>query len=191
MPLSAAAPREKIHRRLIEIEGFERTDGLFDIEAWLSDTKTYAFENSERGEMRPGDHLHGMWLRMTVDSEMVIRGCEASMDHTPYALCSGAAPNFAALAGAAIGPGFHRMVKERVGGARGCTHLRELLGQMATVAFQTIRPLMWRREQMARDAAVARGENPPPYRRPVSVNSCYSYAADSPVTRRLTQAVEE
>ena len=42
--------------------------------------------------------------------------------------------------GCKIGPGFLKAAAARVGGTHGCTHLRELLQQMGTTAFQTIKP---------------------------------------------------
>ena len=51
-----------------------------------------------------GTPLHGMWIRLTVDDDMLIHACEAASDHTPYAVCPQAAPNFARLAGLTIGP---------------------------------------------------------------------------------------
>src|SRR3954451_8363882 len=44
MPLSPPAPREMLHRRAIDIRGWRRDDGLYDIEAHLLDTKAYPFE---------------------------------------------------------------------------------------------------------------------------------------------------
>jgi hypothetical protein len=79
-----------------------------------------------------------MWLRMTISPEREIMACEAAMDATPYVICPGAAPGFASLAGLKIEAGFIRAAMERVGGAQGCTHLRELLQQMGTVAMQTL-----------------------------------------------------
>lgn len=184
MPLSPPVARQHLHTRRIEIRGYERADGLYDVEAHLVDTKTYAFDNVDRGTVAPGEPLHGMWVRLTLDEDMVIRACEAASDHTPYAICPQAAPNFAALAGVAVGPGFNRAVKERVGGVRGCTHLREVLAQMATVAYQTIGPRRWRREAAERAAAIARGERPTTRPRPLPVNSCHAYAEDSEVVRR-------
>ena len=185
MPLSSPAPREPLHRRAIDIRGYRREDGLFDVEAHLVDTKSYAFVNDDRGTIEPGEALHGMWLRLTLREDMEIVTCEASSDFTPYAVCPQAAPNFARLAGLRIGPGFNRAVQERVGGVEGCTHLREVLGQMATVAFQTLYPIRARREREeaarimaeggARDAA---GER----RRPAMLGSCLAYAPDSPVS---------
>jgi hypothetical protein len=191
MPLSPPVPRQDLHRRLIDMHGYAREDGLYDIEAWLADTKTYPFENLDRGTVAAGEPLHGMWVRMTVGEDMVIRACDAASDYTPYAICPQAAPNFSRLAGVTIGPGFNRAVKERVGGALGCTHLREVLAQMATVAFQTIGPMRWRRAREAREAAIARGETPPSAKRVLAINSCYAYAEGSAVVRRHEEVAEE
>ncbi len=117
-----------------------------------------------------------MWIRLTIDQEMLITACEASSDFTPYGMCPDAAPNFARLAGLRIGAGFNRAVNERVGGVMGCTHLREVLAQMATVAFQTLTVLRRAPEHVAAAAADPR--------RPAQVDTCLAYAADSPQTAK-------
>ena len=165
MPLSAPADRELLHARDLIMRGYRRADGLYDIEGHLTDTKTAGFQSLDRGRVEPGEPLHGMWLRLTVDEGMVIRAVEASSDFTPYAVCPAAAANFGRLAGLRIGPGFTRAVKERVGGTAGCTHLREMIAQLATVAFQTIG-----------------GRNDNPNR--TLVDTCLAWAADGPVVRR-------
>ena len=192
MPLTDPVPdRERLHSRRIEMHGFRRPDGLFDIEAHLHDSKSYDFENIDRGTIAAGDALHGMWVRMTVDEAMVIQCCEAVTDFAPYAICPGGATNFASLAGVTIGFGFSRSVKDRVGGVSGCTHLRELLAQMATVAFQTIGPVKWRRAREAAEAAAKAGLPPPPgSERKLPLNSCHAYAPDSPVVLRHQKAAE-
>ena len=76
-------------------------------------------------------------------------------------------------------PGFTRNVKERLGGVHGCTHLVELLGPMATTAFQTIYPILFReRAERGEDAA------PGKKRRPSLLNTCHAYASDSEIVRR-------
>ncbi len=138
MPLSQPETREKLHTRTIVINGYRRHDGLFDIEAELTDHKAGGAWSSHRGSIEPGEPLHGMAMRMTVDEELRIIRCEAASDYTPYAICSRATPNFARLEGLRIKPGFLRDAAARVGGTAGCTHLRELLQQMGTTAHQTV-----------------------------------------------------
>ena len=189
MPLSPPADRELHHQRDIAMKGYERADGLFDIEAHLVDTKTYGFPSDYRGQVNAGEPLHGMWMRLTIDADMNVISCEAASDFTPYAVCPGAAPAFAGLAGLKIGPGFNKAVNERVGGTRGCTHLREVLAQMATVAFQTLYPI---RARIAREARANRpkgndvaGEPPTaPGKKPALLGTCHAYAPSSPVVRQ-------
>lgn len=182
MPLPAPAERALLHSRDIALRGYLRADGQFDVEAHLTDVKTdHPANDTGRSNKAPGEPVHGMWLRLTVAEDMTVTACEAAMEHTPYAICPGAAPNFARLAGLRIGPGFNRAVAERVGGTHGCTHLRELLGQMATVAYQTLYPVRARKEAEEAARRAAAGE-PAPHKRPAMVGTCIAYAPDSPVT---------
>ena len=48
MPLPRPARRELIHQRDIRCRGYQREDGLWDIEGELIDTKTYSFANRDR-----------------------------------------------------------------------------------------------------------------------------------------------
>jgi hypothetical protein len=174
MALSKPTERELMHEREIVLRGYCRTDGSFDIEAHLIDVKSYSFPAEDRGQIAAGEPLHEMWVRFTVDENMVIESCEAVTDHGPYTLCPEAAANFSRLAGLKIGRGFLKEAAERVGGIAGCTHLRELLQQLGTVAFQTLYPVRKRKAA----AGVASEATPS------LLNSCYAYAASSPVVRR-------
>lgn len=174
MPLSTPAARAPIHTRRVTCEGFRREDGLWDIEGHLTDVKAYEFRNEFRGALTPGEPLHQMRMRLTVDDGLAITAVEAVTEHGPYALCPEITPNFQALVGLRIGPGFTRAVKERLGGPRGCTHLVELLGPMATTAFQTVFPILSRE----------RPDDGNPAKRPVLLDSCHVFAADGDHTRR-------
>ncbi len=174
MPLTDPAPRRLLHQRDIELRGYQRDDGLFDIEATLTDTKTYAFTNQDRGEVHPGTPVHRMLARMTIDTDMTIQRFEADTEYGPFRICPAAAPNFAALAGLVIGRGFLKAANDRVGGIKGCTHLRELLGQMGTVAFQTM-------FGVRKDPAPNAIANPT---RPALLNSCLAFAEDGEVAVR-------
>jgi hypothetical protein len=141
MPLSHHVEREHLHSRQVACRGYRRADGCWDIEGHMTDVKTYDFTNEDRGEIAAGDPVHDMWLRLTLDDAFTIKAVEAVTDKAPFGVCGAIAPAFQALVGLTIGPGWMREVKRRVGGVRGCTHLVELLGPMATTAFQTIHPV--------------------------------------------------
>ncbi|HUB10674.1 MAG TPA: DUF2889 domain-containing protein [Acetobacteraceae bacterium] len=192
MPLTPPAARDPLHTRAIRICGYRRADGLFDIEAELADTKSYGFVNQDRGYIEPGERLHGMALRLTLDETMTIVASEAATDHAPYAVCPSAAPAFTKLTGLQIKPGFLREAMHRVGGTIGCTHLRELLQQMATVAYQTISPYRaWREarengeaEEPGSDRLDARIAQKLLVGRGSIVNTCRAYASDGEIVRR-------
>jgi hypothetical protein len=180
MPLSAPAERQLLHLRDIELRGYERADGLFDIEAHLVDTKDYGYTNPGRGWIEPREALHDMWIRLTIDTDLVIRKCEAATDSSPFDICPMATPNFARLEGLKIGPGFNRAVAERVGGVHGCTHLREVLSQVATVAYQTLNPSRRQKSAEALQIEKQKGEGG----RPAIIGTCLAYAPDSPVVAK-------
>jgi hypothetical protein len=91
-----------------------------------------------------------------------------------------------------IGRGFLREANLRIGGTHGCTHLRELLQQMATTAFQTINP---HRAKRATEAEAKRGiqATPDSFEKkiaermggaPAIMGTCVAYGATSPVVKR-------
>jgi hypothetical protein len=191
MPLSQPQDRELMHSRDIVLRGYRRADGLYDIEAQLTDTKSYGSASHDRGYIEAGEPIHGMWLRLTMDEHRCIVACEAASDYTPYAVCPAAAPNFSRLAGLHIKPGFLREAAKRIGGTIGCTHLRELLQQMATTAYQTIDPARARREAVAAGELDKPGSDRLDVRivakmggAPAILNTCVAYGTDSPVVQR-------
>lgn len=189
MPLSPPAPRESKHTRRIELNGFLRADGLWDIEAHMTDEKSYGFDNEWRGRVEAGTPVHDMWIRLTIDDDKVVRAVEAVTDVGPYRMCPDIAPNFQRLVGVKIGPGWNNRVKELVGGTRGCTHLVELLGPIATVAYQTQTSTLLKRKRTATEAPKPEAGQPEgPRRRPAILDTCHAYATDSEVVKRFYPA---
>ena len=136
--LSPPAQREAVHKRQVNCNSFVRNDGLFDIEAELTDHKTYAFPNDFRGTVTPDLPVHHMILRITIDKERMILHAEAITITGPYAICPTANDVFNNLVGLQIGPGWRRKVQAAIGGRHGCTHITELLSPVATIAYQTL-----------------------------------------------------
>jgi hypothetical protein len=135
---SPAVERELAHQRKITLNGFTRSDGLFDIEAELTDHKTYPFPSDFRGEVTPDLPVHHMIVRVTITSERIITSAEAITVTGPYSICPKANEVFDELVGLQIGPGWRRKMQAAIGGRHGCTHITELLGPVATVAYQTL-----------------------------------------------------
>ena len=57
---------------------------------------------------------------------------------SPFEICGAITPAYAAMKGLKVGKGWNKKIKELFAGTHGCTHHTEMLGAMATVAFQTI-----------------------------------------------------
>lgn len=178
MPLPQPSKREHLHTRTITYQGFERADGLWDIEAHMTDIKTYAFENDWRGTVEAGEPLHEMLLRVTIDDQFIVRDVEAATEHSPFQMCPEITPAYKALVGITMGPGWRKAIRQKVGGREGCTHLTELLFPMATVAFQTIWP---RRRPGAQQSDANINDND---RRPQVLDTCHAWATDSPVVKK-------
>ncbi|SAK69270.1 hypothetical protein AWB81_02966 [Caballeronia arationis] len=134
----ATVERELLHTRRVELRGYKRKDGLYDIEGHLVDTKTY--DRVSHGVTRSaGDPIHEMSLCLTVSTAFLIVGARAESTVVPYAgFCERVAPDYRKLIGMTISAGFMREVRGLFGGANGCSHLTELIGAVATAAFQTM-----------------------------------------------------
>ena len=172
MPLPEPVSRRHLHTRSIQCEGYERDDGLYDIEAQIVDQKTYAVDEPIRGHRPAGAHVHDMQVRLTLDADMAVRAIAVATNHSPYDVCPSVAPGYQKLVGAKIGAGWRQAVAEAVGRTRGCTHITELLMPMATVAFQTMGS--WKQEPAEASAA-----------KPHFIDGCKAWAADGPVVKKL------
>jgi hypothetical protein len=173
--LSPAVPREAVHKRQINCNGFVRADGLYDIEAELTDHKTYDFPSDFRGTVTPDLAVHHMVLRITIDRDRVIQHAEAITITGPYAVCPTANAVFDNLVGLQIGPGWRRKVQAAIGGRHGCTHITELLGPVATIAYQT---LYGEEARQKRQSGTLSDQDKQASRSQLA-NSCVGYADDS------------
>ena len=138
MPLPLTnVERELRHTRRVRYEGYKRADGLWDIEAHLTDIKNHDF-NLKTGVRRAGLPVHEMWLRITIDKSLTILDASASSDTVPYpGGCESIAPAYRKLIGLNLARGFRKSVRDLLGGTRGCTHMTEMLAGLPTAAIQT------------------------------------------------------
>jgi len=166
--LDATVAREPLHHRAIDIWGYKREDGLYDIEGHLVDTKPYDFKLAA-GIRLAGEPVHDMWLRITVDRTLRIVDAQAAMDAMPYVGdCDRIVDHYRKLVGLAIRPGYQQKLKELFAGVRGCSHITELAGMLATAAFQTMAG------QRLQD----------PEQKPFQLDRCHALAVTNPVVGR-------
>jgi hypothetical protein len=137
MPLSnSKVDRERLHTRRVSLEGFRRSDGLFDIEGHLTDIKDHDYALLT-GVRKAGDAVHGMWVRVTIGRDYLIRAIEVKTDEMPYpGACERIEPAYSKLVGANLLKGFRKTVGETMGGVQGCSHISEMLAQVPTAAIQ-------------------------------------------------------
>jgi hypothetical protein len=172
MPLPDSPHRTELHLRRVEMRAFRRDDGLYEIDGRVVDTKTSAVTIEGR-ERAAGDAIHDMWVRLVVDEHLVVRDIVAVTDASPYAVCPEAVAPMRVIIGERIRAGWSMMVKAKLGGAAGCTHLMELLIPMATAAYQTLSTV-----RLARPDVLDRSG------RPVKIDSCYAYASERDLVKR-------
>ena len=96
------------------------------------------------------------------------------MDSHPHPECPEVIPPMDALIGARLGKGWRKVVDVHLGGIKGCTHLRELLANIGTAAYQSIPGALF-------DA----DENKPP----LYLGQCKSWDFDGPVVMRQSPKV--
>lgn len=169
MSLSASLPaptvgRALAHTRTITIRGYERSDGLFDVEGHLTDVR--AKDVTYPGGGRPAGHpIHSMWLRLTVDANALIVDVNVVSEVAPFDdVCGAIAPAYRGLIGVRVGAGFRGQVKRLLAGTRGCTHQTELVTTMATAVLQTLTGSLKQPDDV----------------KPFQLDGCHALATDGP-----------
>ncbi|MDF0750828.1 DUF2889 domain-containing protein [Marinobacter sp. 71-i] len=138
VPLPPAEKRKLLHTRRVIYRGYEREDGLWDIEGELLDTKTHPLTIPNERTLQIGEPIHGMLIRVTINAEMVVHGIDVAMNNVPHGPCRQAMAPMQLMIGSKMGPGWRKAIEHHLGEIKGCVHLRELLFNMATAAFQTL-----------------------------------------------------
>lgn len=171
--------RSLLHTRQVICTAYQRSDGMFDIEGRIQDTKAGHAETLFK-QVRAGDPFHLMRATMTIDRTMTIHHIETHTDAGPTPFCADINAAYGALQGLKIGPGFKERVKAKIGGRMGCTHLTDLLGPMATTAIQALVPF-WM------EAELQRAASDPAYRmdKPWVIDTCHAYRSDGEAVRKV------
>lgn len=170
-PISGATGRRPLHTRAISVDGFERDDGLFEVEGWLTDTKPFDFQPPS-GEriVGAGAPIHRMGIRLVFDADMTVREVVAIGAALPYDACRGGPATLQALVGLNMSRGWSSETRKRLAGSAGCVHFTSLLAPMAATAFQALV------QHRLKQAEQAGGFQP-------GLDTCVAYARDGELVR--------
>ena len=160
--------REELHFRRIDMRGWRRSDGLFEVEGRVIDRKPHAFKSPSGFKVIPANEpLHDMGVKLVFDENMLVHDVVAFTTSAPYADCFGAGNALQTIKGLHISGGWSREVSRRLGGTQSCTHLMQLLIPLGTTAFQSLTTVRLDRPDALKDDG-----------KPVKVDSCYAYSAE-------------
>ncbi len=174
MPLPPpSADRLRVHQRTMTFEGFRRADDLWDIEGHLVDTKDQEFRIQDDIRL-PGDAVHDISVRVTIDHRMNVLDVVACSDATPFpGTCEAILPDYRKIIGLNLFKGFVKAVKTEFAGPHGCTHVSELLMSMPTAAFQAFAGQVKHEDRVDGDQV------------PFHLDRCHALSLDSDVVRRF------
>jgi hypothetical protein len=132
----AAAQRQLKHRRQIDVQVYTRGNGLWEVDATLTDTKTRV-ANMIDGPRPPGTPIHDMLLRLVVNEQLEIVEAGSETRWMPYTgTCNDHDDAYGALVGLNLLKNFRQALRERLGGVLGCTHITELAQVLPTAVVQ-------------------------------------------------------
>lgn len=173
-PLDAIT-REELHFRRIDMRGWRRSDGLYEVEGHLVDTKPGDHVPLRGGQLvEAGQPVHDLGVRIAFDIELVVKSVHTFTHAAPYDICPEGGRTLQSLVGLKMTSGWGQAVRSILNRADSCTHLRELLIPMATVAHQAMGFRL--REQPERLDANGK---------PVRIDSCYAYGSTRSLVQRL------
>ncbi len=170
MALPTARPGRRLHhRRQIDVQIYARGDGLWDVDARVSDVRAAAVELAS-GTRAAGTPIHDMLVRLVVDARLAIVEAGAETYAMPYeGACDSHGDLYAGLVGMNLMKGFRHAVAERFGGVRGCTHINELAQVLPTAVVQAL----------AGEVIDTRGDGPEASK-PFQIDRCRALRSDGP-----------
>ena len=173
MALPPAAPERQLkHTRRIDVQIYARGQGLWEVDAVISDVKTRDADLAN-GVRRAGDPIHDMLLRLVIDEAFNVLEAGSETRAMPYpGECDQLGDAYGRLVGLNLLKGFRFAVLERLGGVAGCTHLTELAQVLPTAVVQAF----------AGDVINTRGDGANA-KQPFQLDRCHALRTDGNVVR--------
>lgn len=168
----SAVTRTELHFRNIDIRGFRRNDGLFEVEGQVTDIRPIDVDITFGRKIPAGSPFHNMGIRLVYDIDLLVHDVTTFTDAAPYEVCPLGGEALKAIIGLRMTAGWNKEVRNRIAKSHSCTHLVELLGPMATVAFQSLSGV-----KPAQDSLDKNGI-------PLKIGSCYAYSVDGDLVKQ-------
>lgn len=169
----AAASRQLKHRRQIDVQVFSRGDGLWEVDAALTDVKTREVTMTG-GPRADGTPLHEMLLRLVVNERLDIVEAGSETRWMPYTgHCQDHGDAYGRLVGLNLLADFRKAMRQRIGGVLGCTHITELAQVLPTAVVQAFAGEVIDTRGQSEDAA-----------KPFQIDRCHALRSDGEVVRQ-------
>ncbi|MBS1163243.1 MAG: hypothetical protein H6R03_1139 [Burkholderiaceae bacterium] len=180
--MSGTPSRRFVHTRSICVKAYARDDGLWDLEAELTDVKEKDFALAV-GIRKVGEPVHAMQLRLTIDEGLNVIDAAARSEWVPYpGHCDSFGDAYRQLVGLNLLRGFRHAVQQRLGGTQGCTHLTELAGVLPTAAIQAFAGEVYRPRDAAHEPEAA--DHQEAGKRPFQLERCRALRVDGPAVAK-------
>lgn len=176
IPPARMPTRRHVHTRSIRVDAYAREDGLWDLEANLTDTKSRDFKLATG--IRPlGQPVHDLVLTVTIDTQCNVVAAEAQALSVPYpGHCGAIGPEYSKLVGLNLLHDFRKQALARLGGIQGCTHLTELANVLPTVAIQAFAGEVFKSHESAEQQADTK---------PMQLDRCHALRTDGPAVAQF------
>jgi len=132
--------RELRHARRILCLAYQRSDGLWEVEAEVSDQKQEMVTFRSREPVKPGEFIHRMTISFLIDGNDLVKDVRAKLLTGPWRECVDAENAYSRLIGIRVVPGFQRVVRERIGRGQGCSHISDVILQVGNTYLQATWP---------------------------------------------------
>jgi Protein of unknown function (DUF2889) len=158
----AVVDRELKHTRSISVSVYKREDGLWDVEARLTDTKAKDYKLA-MGTRLASQPVHDMTMCVSITEAFDVVAANATSHSVPYpGYCEVITPSYQQLVGLNLLKNFNRDVRARLGKTAGCTHITELTAVMPTAAVQAFSGEI-KRPKITSGAAADKSPDTPPF----------------------------
>ena len=180
---------EKAHQRTITVTTYKAGPGKAVVEGRLVDRRIK--ENFLlTGEKSPAGDFHDMIVRLLIDTPgLTIEDVEVELVKVPREECSELYDSLSVIKGVRISKGFTQKMKSLLGGAKSCSHLRELVEAIGPAVIQGVYSIM-----TGTASALSDLMDDPQMRKGLAhslVNSCYVWREDGPEFKKVFGSLHE